>query len=608
VRWRDVAYYQPQIECVSQEQRKSILKLAEEICEGKIPFLSYDTQHLGLEPAWNRDFISGKEWPDQPSELLPTVRLDGSDVKVPWELSRMQFLPVLGKAYRLTGESKYRERAEQYVEDWIDNNSPGRGVNWMIAMEAALRGVSILLLMNLLSPIETGAQKWVQKVATSMWQHLVFIEGHLEFSHIVRGNHYLSNLLGLYALAVFLDGKGMEMRRRRYRELLEREIFVQTYEDGGNYEASTGYHILVMQMFLTAHRLMLADGVAPSPQFTARLRRMFGWAEAIADHHGRLPHIGDCDDGRVEFLHDDLHQMASMKAEQRDSLRVAEFLNLGKTMLDGNSASCAVDGPWFGLQPTTCTDSTRSAQTERHEIVLPQSGIAHARWGKNDLLLLAVPNGIYGKGTHTHNDKLSVILIIDGEEVLCDPGTGCYTRDAKKRNRFRSTGYHNTFTVDGEEQNRIPSSAMSFFSLGNEAKVGKITALNSRGVNRLETSLSGSSKGRVHTRAVEWCSERGIQIEDRFTGAGSHRFEATFHLGPGWKIVNAHDGPGSAGCVLHGTKRVSVTFESRAQLEIVEEDAAVSWVYATTVPSKVIRVKFESELPASFLTKIWWDE
>ncbi|HJX84341.1 MAG TPA: heparinase II/III family protein, partial [Candidatus Angelobacter sp.] len=311
MRIRMVPYYQPRLDDVSSEQRRTILELADGICQRRIPFLSYETQNMGSSPNWNADFVSGKEWPMEPSHSLAVVRFDGSDIKVPWELSRLQFLPILGKAFCLTHQPGYRAAARQFVDDWIDRNPVGQGANWIVAMEVALRALSILFTLNLLWPLADEEKDWGEKVTHSLWQHLIYIEAHLEFSHILRGNHYLSNLMGLYGLAVFLDGPGMPQRRRRYQRLLEREILLHVYEDGGNYEASSGYHVLVTQIFSTAYQLMRADGAVPAPSFLDRLRTMFVWMDSLADSSGRLPHVGDCDDGRVEYLFDDLRQMAT---------------------------------------------------------------------------------------------------------------------------------------------------------------------------------------------------------------------------------------------------------------------------------------------------------
>lgn len=607
-RIRAVPYYCPELTGVSSEQRQVILKLADGICAGRIPFVSYETQECGAEPRWGRDFISGKEWPLEASGSLTVVGLDGSDIKAPWELSRLQFLPLLGKAYRLDPKLVYRETACRYVEHWMEANPVGRGANWVVAMEVALRGLNIAFLTNLLWPFAEEEKPWLDKVARGLRQHLLYIEAHLEFSHIVRGNHYLSNLLGLYGLAVFLDGPGMKRRRARYRGLLQQEILLHVYADGGNYEASSGYHVLVAQMFLTAYQLMRGENVVPAESFTQRLGAMFDWMETLADSSGRLPHIGDCDDGRVEFLFDDLQQM-DLPAGRRDSLRVSSLLGLGRAVLGRPAGYCDAELPWFGLRAGAAAEVSGAGADGAEIKVLADSGIALARSGSSDLLFLAVPNGIQGKGTHTHNDKLSVILRMDGEEVLCDPGTGCYTRDRATRDRFRATSAHNTITVDGVEQNRIPRARMNFFSIGNEARVSRIEA-SSDGKTLKASHFGYEDHGMVHTRSAAWNGPGEIRLEDHISGQGEHRLELCFHAGLGWEIADVRTGDdGSVGCGLLGSRMVE--FRLRAEQRPIEmlaekEEAGISWVYGTSIAANMLRITVTTELPATFVSTFSW--
>lgn len=54
---------------------------------------------------------------------------------------------------------------------------------------------------------------------------------------------------------------------------------------------------------------------------------------------------------------------------------------------------------------------------------------------------------------HTHNDKLSIELMVDGKYIARDPGGYVYTAAPEIRNRFRGTKAHNTVYVKGMEQN-----------------------------------------------------------------------------------------------------------------------------------------------------------
>jgi len=54
---------------------------------------------------------------------------------------------------------------------------------------------------------------------------------------------------------------------------------------------------------------------------------------------------------------------------------------------------------------------------------------------------------------HTHNDKLSVEVMVDGRYIVRDPGGYVYTAAPETRNLFRGTKAHNTIYVKGLEQN-----------------------------------------------------------------------------------------------------------------------------------------------------------
>ena len=56
---------------------------------------------------------------------------------------------------------------------------------------------------------------------------------------------------------------------------------------------------------------------------------MFRFLNTVASASGELPHVGDCDDGRTEFLIDDLEQMLLLPVRERNSLRVPQLLGLG---------------------------------------------------------------------------------------------------------------------------------------------------------------------------------------------------------------------------------------------------------------------------------------
>ena len=125
------------------------------------PLLSRTFDLLGSGPVrplrpdggidWHRDPVSGLGWDPSTHHVdLVAVRGDGSDVKWPWELSRCQHLPVLGLASRCASlllapaaASALRARcaveAAAEIDDWIERNPRGLGVNWSCTMDVAIR-------------------------------------------------------------------------------------------------------------------------------------------------------------------------------------------------------------------------------------------------------------------------------------------------------------------------------------------------------------------------------------------------------------------------------------------------------------------------------------
>ena len=610
VKFRDVPYYNPDLQSLSERSRTLIVAFADEIQAGRYSFLGYGTVELGARPKWNLDFVCGAEWPYVRYKGFEYIRHDGADVKVPYELSRLQILPILGKAHILTRDDSYRRTAMGLVSHWIQSNPIPEGVNWTIAMEAALRAMSICFLLNLLSPFRPEEQPWLDAVTRSLGQHMLYIGGNLEFSHLMTSNHYLSDVVGLYCLSVFLDGGGMATRRREYRRRIEAEMAKQVYDDGGDYEASTGYQVLVTQLFATSLLLMRAERSAPAQQaFVERLRMMFRFLNTIASATGELPQVGDCDDGRTELLLDDLGQMVLLPVEERNSLRVPCLLGLGQRLF-GEGSGDADDAAWYGLTATSPIPYSKPHITDdvAHSVkVLPKSGIGILQHGSAELLFFAIPNGISGKGSHTHNDKLSFVLRVGDQEILCDSGTACYTRDIAMRNLFRSTAAHNALMIDGTEQNRIASGPLGLFILGNEAAVSPIQAgREARGYFLCASHTGYRSLGVMHTRTIRIADgQPAFVIEDELDGEGVHDFALNFQLAPN---LTAEVTPTEGGilCRILGDSQVQLIVTGPAQLEGMIQPSLLSTTYGATFPGRRVRISGRAAAPIRFTTHISW--
>src|SRR5262245_60680234 len=96
------------------------------------------------EIQWNRDPLSGFDWPLDCHADIELVRKDGSDARVVWELNRCAHFITLGRAYAITGDEKISSEFFRQLKGWRDQNPVARGVNWNCAMEVALRAMNLL--------------------------------------------------------------------------------------------------------------------------------------------------------------------------------------------------------------------------------------------------------------------------------------------------------------------------------------------------------------------------------------------------------------------------------------------------------------------------------
>src|ERR1700722_1343119 len=73
---------------------------------------------LGSPIDWHRDFKTGHRWTPAFARGIDYTNLDRpSDVKVPWELSRLQWLMPAGQAYLLSDDERYAVAVRAVLED-----------------------------------------------------------------------------------------------------------------------------------------------------------------------------------------------------------------------------------------------------------------------------------------------------------------------------------------------------------------------------------------------------------------------------------------------------------------------------------------------------------
>ncbi len=547
-----VADFERSLPGLDEAQRRDLLERADAVAAHRFDLLGSGPVELGPVIDWSRDFKTGRRWPLLHRLLLRTFHRDRSDVKVPWELSRFQHLPLLAAAFVLTGELRYVDEIGEQLDSWIASNPVEMGVNWLCTMDVAIRATNWIAALAICAH-EAARLPWAPRVAESLLLHGRFIRTHLETDG-PRTNHYLSDVAGLIVIAgLFARGKEGEDWGRWATDELIAEMETQVRSDGCDHEASIPYHRLVSELFICGTQAgdSLRPGTFPDG-YRERLDRMLEFTAAYTRPDGLAPQVGDNDDGR--------------------------FLPLGDYGADFRSHTHLFRQALRPYRPAT--DSAAFAA----------GGYYVMRHGDLYVLARCGDTGIFGLGGHAHNDQLSFELCCGDVPLIEDPGVGTYYEDEEERMRFRSTGYHATLRVDGGEQNELPP--WPRFPIGNRSRAEAIEWEAGPG----RTVFAGRHNGfehlpdpAIHQRRLELDGgERRLTVVDTVIANAEHQLDWAFPLGP----CDSASASGGEARVEFGSLRLSIESEG-AELRV--EEGGYSPGYGRSEPRPFISAHARSK-------------
>ena len=234
----------------------------------------------------------------------------------------------------------------------------------------------------------------------------------------------------------------------------------------------------------------------------------------------------------------------------------------------------------------------------------PQGGFYIMRHDDLYMIIDCVPADPKSPSGHKHNSRLSFELFACDKSFIIDPGTYIYTADKEMRNLFRSTRYHNTVVVDGEEQNRFAEDEL--FATNLDAVVTVNRWLVTENYDLLDAEHNGYSRlNVVHRRQIYFNKEEQYWvIKDMLTGEGGdkHKFELYFHFAP-MALKNVKDEL----VIETGNKtgaNIAIAPLEIDGLKLAIEKGWVSYSYGTKVEAPIVKYSKTAEVPTEFVTCI----
>jgi len=341
------------------------------------------------------------------------------------------------------------------------------------------------------------------------------------FEYHLLGNHLLENAFALFMAGHFFSNVDWI---RKASKLVKKEMEEQILKDGAHFELSPMYHQIILFRVLEAIHYL--------PEGDSLRRFLLGKAEMMMTWLSNMTFI----DGSVPHFNDSTNYIA---------YTTTELMQIAKKI---------------GLQTHT-------------DYQLKESG--YRKFSKDGFEMFIDVFGIgpeYQPG-HAHADTFSYFLSYEGKAIFVEPGISTYDI-GEKRDWERSTGAHNTVTVNGLNS----SETWSGFRVGRRARV-KIT-------QDKESIITASHDGyrhlgiSVHRQFIK--DEDRIIIEDYIEGWDAQSEAVSYlHLHPSADI-RMHDQT----LIIDGQIEIHIIGSCRLMLE----DYQFSHGYNNTEPAQRLRI------------------
>mgnify|MGYP000859079694 CR=1 FL=1 len=564
----------------NKENRKTALSLLDQI----------DKEHKFID--WQSDFKSNYHWDiSSVSSKIKYGNVKGADIKVPWELGRMQYLITLSYAYYLFTHFGNKERATHYesvfkniILDFRISNPPKFGVQWISPMDAAIRAVNIIVAYSFFK--QAGAKfddNFEKTLLDTLFEHIEFVRKNPEWNSGLRGNHYLACISSLLIISTYLPTNNYSQKLfvNSFNKLIK-EIFYQFYDDGGNFEGSMPYHRFCSEMvfyslfsalsisksrFELFHKLrskyikLIDEQIVISDKLLSQLFRIFEFLLFNTTKSHYVPQFGDNDGGYfihltplyVKYLPKKVNTMDFLFHSANNPWNIMSFFAgffydsisskmyeryneyyVGKILRNKSNIVYHINSiDDIIVSINKYTENKNSNELYKGKL-FEKSGICSVWDNKYHLVFSVGKLGQKGKGGHNHSDCLSFELFVDNMPIIVNAGTYCYTPFPKIRNRYRSICSHNTILYNGFEQNIFSEKSKDdLFWIEKHLAKGKIIKFSDKSI------IAEHYAFRYPCRRIITFEDEIIEFNDYCKQEGNKKI--LLHLFPGVEIVNKEE-------------------------------------------------------------------
>lgn len=344
-----------------------------------------------------------------------------------------------------------------------------------------------LRIINWIKYIHQSSESTPDSWRTSLYQQGHYLTRHIEWH--IDANHFLKNIIALVLWSHFFTGSLALHWKKRSRKLLKELVLEQFNFDGGHYERSPMYHLILTYHLLDAYNaILMSTGVKPE-WLHSTITNAIKYSQIIKKPDDTFPLIKDSANGIAPDL-DEVIQYAAILG-----------ISISKVRENENA----------------CTST-----------YLQQSGY-YIKKSSRDYLLVDVGNITPShQPGHAHCDALHVELYLAGRSIFNDSGVFCYAA-SEQRDYSRSVRAHNTLGINGREQHEL----WGEFRIGNRGHTFNVQNDPNFCSAEFKPYWSTHKCNISHKRSIFTEDFSCIKIVDQVQGIGFADIESRWHLAPG---------------------------------------------------------------------------
>jgi hypothetical protein len=523
---------------IASSELKALKEIGDSIVDNSRVVIGTQVYDLSSRAVWFYDPVS-KNYISKSinlSNYSVEVKKFSFDLRIVWEINRLQFLVTLAQVAVITGNRIYIDCALKIINRWVDENSYEPGPNWIDAQESGIRLVNVLLFKEIIE--RSGGSVTLPRLF--VFYHLKFILSKISINRVTH-NHFFTESCSLYASLLLLKPHFLSLASFFISKIIATEVNKQLDNNGFSYEGSSNYTLFICDALALVSALEVDQNICHLSN-NISYERFALCCTALDLGNGDIVKIGDADCGRyikVNWVND----------LSRD-LEIEFFYSLS------NNSNVAVQYLSFlfmrGALPQKIYKKSNSFYQNN------RAGLFIITKQEKKIVVYAGARCIsdHVRIGHSHSDLMSFTYFVNGQNIFIDPGTFLYVNGLVQRRLLRTAKRHNCVLIDGQEYAQLGE---GFFGITALALVSHFDVV----VNEGYTSVFCEVKieGGIVQRCFRFSSDlSSLRINTSVKKKGEHF--VTEYLNIGCQINNFSTGRNETFLLLNSGDKVILSFHS----------------------------------------------